>query len=677
MGTSGRPWSAVGARPECRWPLSVRGGRRREAAPGGGEPARAPAVLVGPPAAVLSDPAVARPPRGRFSAGAGGSGGRPPPSPGRCSAGVRRERCRRPHRAAGAAPRGPPAGAALGREVWQCPRGVWGCRPRRRPLPRLRSGWPRVSGARLTNLLLPIAASARGGSRFSAAAGKKRRSAGERVPWQVGASHSFVFGVRNPVRGTLAVIRQAGGVNDARNQGRWKSQEKQQKDLGVTRGWTSAFAQLSCSRILHFQCPTSPFFGSPKSLEEQTRVQQRYHSTKLPAVPQPVATPDHRCCADRSPSACHPLGRQHVQRKPRRQRRAAARTDASQQHTERQIKEQTTAGDAAARSLAAAFFVAPATGAGDGREESPERRGMSPGQETARERGGGARVARSHPNTCEACGKSFSLRSNLLTHRRSHLGERPYACPECGRCFGQSSHLLTHQRLHTGERPYRCRDCGRSFNVNSDLVKHRRTHTGERPYPCPECGRRFGSSSNLTRHQRLHTGERPYRCPDCSESFRDCPSLTIHRRAHTGERPYPCPACGKAFADSSLLAKHQRTHRAEKSFTCPDCGKSFSTSSYLLRHRRTHLPEKPYRCGECGRGYSQFAHLTTHQRVHTGERPYVCPECRKSFTTSSALTKHKRIHTGERPYVCPDCGKSFTQSSNVITHWRLQHGKSL
>uniref|UniRef100_A0A663FBI0 C2H2-type domain-containing protein n=1 Tax=Aquila chrysaetos chrysaetos TaxID=223781 RepID=A0A663FBI0_AQUCH len=325
------------------------------------------------------------------------------------------------------------------------------------------------------------------------------------------------------------------------------------------------------------------------------------------------------------------------------------------------------------------------TAAADSQEESPERGSTSPsragaaspGQETEQKRGGSAGEAQSQTNTCEACGKSFSLRSNLLTHRRSHLGERPYACPDCGRCFGQSSHLLTHQRLHTGERPYRCRDCGRSFNVNSDLVKHRRTHTGERPYSCPECGRRFGSSSNLTRHQRLHTGERPYRCPDCGESFRDCSALTIHRRAHTGERPYPCPACGKAFADSSLLAKHQRTHRAEKSFTCPDCGKSFSTSSYLLRHRRTHLPEKPYRCGECGRGYSQFAHLTTHQRVHTGERPYVCPECRKSFTTSSALTKHKRVHTGERPYVCPDCGKSFTQSSNVITHWRLQHGTSL
>ncbi|CAM2101758.1 unnamed protein product [Caretta caretta] len=281
------------------------------------------------------------------------------------------------------------------------------------------------------------------------------------------------------------------------------------------------------------------------------------------------------------------------------------------------------------------------------------------------------------PNTCEDCGKSFSLRSNLITHQRLHLGERPYQCPECGRCFSQSSHLITHQRLHTGERPYRCRDCGKSFNVNSDLIKHQRTHTGERPYPCTECGRRFSSSSNLTRHQRLHTGERPYRCEACGESFRDCSSLTIHQRAHTGERPYVCPDCGKGFTDSSLLIKHQRTHQTEKCFNCPDCGKSFSTSTYLARHQRTHLAEKPYQCDECGRGYSQFAHLTTHQRVHTGERPYICPDCGKSFTTSSALTKHKRIHTGERPYVCPDCGKSFTQSSNVITHWRLQHGKSL
>ncbi|XP_028359843.2 histone-lysine N-methyltransferase PRDM9-like isoform X1 [Phyllostomus discolor] len=250
------------------------------------------------------------------------------------------------------------------------------------------------------------------------------------------------------------------------------------------------------------------------------------------------------------------------------------------------------------------------------------------------------------------CGQSFDDGSQLLTHQRTHSGEKHHVCRECGRGFTRKSSLITHQRTHSGERPYVCRECGRGFTQKSDLIKHQRTHSGERPYVCRECGRGFTCQSHLISHQRTHSGERPYVCRECGRGFTQKSGLITHQRTHSGEKPYVCRECGRGFTRKSSLITHQRTHSGERPYVCRECGRGFTQKSGLITHQRTHSGEKPYVCRECGRGFTDKSGLITHQRTHSGERPYVCRECGRGFTRKSHLLRHQRTHSGEKPHVC-------------------------
>lgn len=126
-------------------------------------------------------------------------------------------------------------------------------------------------------------------------------------------------------------------------------------------------------------------------------------------------------------------------------------------------------------------------------------------------------AARSKPYTCEQCGRGFDWKSLFVIHHRTHAGGQGSRAPALAvggaekplqghREPGVARHS---RRVSPAPRNYSCEECGRSFSWKSQLVIHRKSHAGQQRHFCGDCGRGFEWKSQLVIHRKSHRPEGP------------------------------------------------------------------------------------------------------------------------------------------------------------------------
>ncbi|XP_078504821.1 uncharacterized protein LOC144763256 [Lissotriton helveticus] len=179
-----------------------------------------------------------------------------------------------------------------------------------------------------------------------------------------------------------------------------------------------------------------------------------------------------------------------------------------------------------------------------------------------------------------------------------------YSCAECTKTFSAKTSVTRHRRTHTGERPFQCTECEKKFIQNGDLIRHQRSHSGERPYTCTECDKSFGQRGHLRNHQVIHNKNK------------NLGMLNIRQGTTTKEqKKYFCTEQENNIREQIYINDHQKNHTSKKTHLSSECEKALQWKDDVITHCITTSGNLTSSCRQNDESFVQNVNLLVKQKM--------------------------------------------------------------
>uniref|UniRef100_A0A182K5V5 C2H2-type domain-containing protein n=1 Tax=Anopheles christyi TaxID=43041 RepID=A0A182K5V5_9DIPT len=306
------------------------------------------------------------------------------------------------------------------------------------------------------------------------------------------------------------------------------------------------------------------------------------------------------------------------------------------------------------------------------------------------------------PFVCEQCGASFARAKALLSHSRSHAGNKRYDCVYCDAHFWEHSLLQDHVSQAHAQQPQQSSSVEGGGRLESWISDHEPYAHGTielpvvttKQYNCDSCDAVFFQLEHLLNHaQHAHgTGyeSSTIRNVNVKQELLHTSGnteLDSDREAEaTDQEDEEEEEDEEEYDGLDYTIEHYENRaneselRTQSPLTCRDCGETFETAMDLLDHSEVHSGRyEPLECQLCGEKFLDEANIKQHvQDRHRSELTATsCAICGKRCKSQTTLMKHAWDHSRERTHSCSKCGKTFHHMTRLKRHMDSHRNKAV